>query len=129
MGLQLFRNQGDGVRSVSRRTGVKRWIKQRRVFDYDRGWLIWYMCGYSEAHDCGTRRPRGSCRRASVRERGGTTLHNTGGRFRRLQRPHRQHALDAGGRVGRHERRRLADPYLANDYGPEELFLNRAGLR
>ena len=137
---QLLRNRGDGTfEDVSAASGVRRWMNSNAAvwLDYDRdGKLDLYIAGYfSEQHDMWhlktTRIMQESFEFAN---NGGhnVLLHNTGGgRFE-----------DVTAQTGTDSTRwTLAvasvdmngdgwpDLYLANDYGPEELFLNVGGTR
>ena len=137
---QLLHNLGNGrFTDVTPQSGLRRWMNSNGAvwFDYDRdGLLDLYITGYFRSdidfwHLRTTRIMQSSWEFAS---NGGKNLlfRNVGnGRF--------EDVTDAMG-VGS-TRWTLAaaaadfnddgwpDVYLANDYGPEELFLNRAGKR
>ena len=136
----LFENLGDGrFRDVSEASGVRRWMNAISAvwLDYDRdGLLDLYVAGYFPAeHDLWdletTRIMQNSFEFATNGGRN-LLLRNLGGlRFE-----------DVTERTGCDSTRwtmALAaadmdgdgwqDLYLANDYGPEELFLNRGGER
>ena len=136
--LALYKNEGGTFREVTNEAGLRRWVNSNGAIwlDYDRdGLLDLYVTAYfRDDIDLWklktTRIMHNSFEFAS---NGGKNLlfHNTGGRF--------VDVTDAMG-VGS-TRWTLAaasadfnddgwpDIYLANDYGPEELFLNDGGRR
>ncbi|HJS42981.1 MAG TPA: CRTAC1 family protein [Gemmatimonadales bacterium] len=138
--LQLFRNLGDGrFADVTEQAGLKRWMNSNGAvwFDFDRdGLLDLYVAAYFRSdidfwHLKDTRIMQHSWEFAS---NGGKNV-----LFRNLGSGRFGDVTDSMG-VGS-TRWTLAaaaadfnddgwpDLYLANDYGPEELFLNRAGKR
>ncbi|HEV2670214.1 MAG TPA: CRTAC1 family protein [Gemmatimonadales bacterium] len=138
--LQLFHNLGNGhFEDVTERAGLKRWMNSTGAvwFDFDRdGLLDLYVTGYFRSdidfwHLKSTRIMQQSWEFAS---NGGKNL-----LFKNLGNGRFQDVTDSLG-VGS-TRWTLAavaadfnddgwpDLYLANDYGPEELFLNHEGKR
>jgi hypothetical protein len=138
--LQLFHNIGNGhFEDVTERAGLKRWMNSNGAvwFDFDRdGLLDLYVTGYFRSdidfwHLKSTRIMQQSWEFAS---NGGKNL-----LFKNLGNGRFQDVTDSLG-VGS-TRWTLAavaadlnddgwpDLYLANDYGPEELFLNHEGKR
>lgn len=138
--LALFRNvDGRRFEDVTARAGLRRWVNSNGAiwFDYDRdGLLDLYVTAYFRDdvdlwRVTSTKIMHNSFEFAT---NGGRNLlfRNTGGRF--------EDVTDRVGAVGS-TRWTLAaasadfnddgwpDLYLANDYGPEELFLNEAGKR
>jgi hypothetical protein len=137
--LELFRNRGDlTFEDVTEAAGLRRWVNSNGAiwFDYDRdGLLDLYVTAYFRSdidlwHVRTTRIMHDSFEFAS---NGGRNLlfHNLGGRFE-----------DVTERMGVGSTRwTLAaaaadfnddgwpDLYLANDYGPEEYFVNQGGTR
>ena len=137
---QLFRNRGDGTfADVTAQAGLRRWMNSNGAvwLDFDRdGLLDLYITGYfrSDIDFWNLRTTRIMQHSWEFASNGGKNLlfKNAGnGRF--------QDVTDSLG-VGS-TRWTLAaaaadfnddgwpDLYLANDYGPEELYLNRAGKR
>ena len=137
---QLFHNLGNGrFEDVTAQSGLRRWMNSNSAVwvDFDRdGLLDLYITGYFRSdvdfwHLKTTRIMQHSWEFAT---NGGKNL-----LFKNLGRGHFQDVTDALG-VGS-TRWTLAvtaadfnddgwpDLYLANDYGPEELYLNRAGKR
>jgi hypothetical protein len=137
---QLLHNLGNGrFEDVTAQAGLRRWMNSNGAvwLDFDRdGLLDLYITGYFRSdidfwHLRSTRIMQHSWEFAS---NGGKNL-----LFRNLGNGHFEDVTDAMG-VGS-TRWTLAaaaadfnddgwpDLYLANDYGPEELFLNRAGKR
>jgi hypothetical protein len=138
--LQLFHNLGNGhFADVTEQAGLKRWMNSNSAvwLDFDRdGLLDLYVTGYFRSdidfwHLKDTRIMQHSWEFAS---NGGKNL-----LFKNLGDGHFKDVTDSMG-VGS-TRWTLAatvadfnddgwpDLYLANDYGPEELFLNRDGKR
>ena len=138
--LQLFHNLGNGhFEDVTEQAGLKRWMNSNGAvwFDFDRdGLLDLYVTGYFRSdidfwHLKSTRIMQQSWEFAS---NGGKNL-----LFKNLGNGHFKDVTDSLG-VGS-TRWTLAaaaadfnddgwpDLYLANDYGPEELFLNHEGKR
>ena len=138
--LQLFHNLGNGhFEDVTEQAGLKRWMNSNGAvwFDFDRdGLLDLYVTGYFRSdidfwHLKNTRIMQQSWEFAS---NGGKNL-----LFKNLGNGHFTDVTDSLG-VGS-TRWTLAaaaadfngdgwpDLYLANDYGPEELFLNHEGRR
>jgi len=138
--LQLFHNLGNGhFEDVTEQAGLKRWMNSNGAvwFDFDRdGLLDLYVTGYFRSdidfwHLNSTRIMQQSWEFAS---NGGKNL-----LFKNLGNGHFKDVTDSLG-VGS-TRWTLAaaaadfnddgwpDLYLANDYGPEELFLNHEGKR
>ena len=138
--LQLFHNLGSGhFEDVTEQAGLKRWMNSNGAvwFDFDRdGLLDLYVTGYFRSdidfwHLKSTRIMQQSWEFAS---NGGKNL-----LFKNLGNGHFKDVTDSLG-VGS-TRWTLAaaaadfnddgwpDLYLANDYGPEELFLNHEGKR
>src|SRR5688572_23334690 len=135
---QLFRNRGDGTfEDVSERAGVRRWMNANAAcwLDFDRdGALDLYVAGYfSERFDLWnlehTRILHESFEFAAngghnvlFRNRGDGTFEDVTERAgcdsTRWTLAVASADLDGDG---------WPDLYLANDYGPEELFLNRGG--
>lgn len=135
---QLLRNEGEaGFRDVTEGSGLKRWVNSNAAtwIDYDRdGVLDLYLAGYfPEEHDLWkletTRIMHDSFEFA---KNGGNNYLFRGkgdGTFEDVT-----DALNAGSRRWTYaavtvdiDRDGLVDLYVANDYGAEEVFLNRAG--
>jgi len=137
---QLFRNRGDGTfEDASARAGVSRWMNSNSAcwLDYDRdGFVDLYVAGYFRDdidmwHLSSTRIMQESFEFAQNgghnvlwRNRGDGTFEDvtarTGCDSTRWTLAVASADMDADG---------FADLYLANDYGPEELFRNLGGER
>ncbi len=137
---QLLRNRGDGTfEDVSERSGVRRWMNSNGAtwFDYDRdGFVDLYLAGYFRGDidlwNLKSTRIMQSSFEFAANGGDNALLRNRGdGTFE-----------DATERMGANSTRwTLAvaaadmdgdgwcDLYLANDYGPEELFRNVKGRR
>jgi hypothetical protein len=138
--LQLFHNLGNGrFEDVTERAGLKRWMNSNGAvwLDFDRdGLLDLYVTGYFRSdidfwHLTDTRIMQHSWEFAS---NGGKNL-----LFKNLGQGHFKDVTDSMGVGSTRWTLGVAaadfnddgwpDLYLANDYGPEELFLNREGKR
>jgi hypothetical protein len=138
--LQLFRNLGNGrFQDVTEQAGLKRWMNSNGAvwIDFDRdGLLDLYVTGYFRSdidfwHLTDTRIMQHSWEFAS---NGGKNL-----LFKNVGNGHFKDVTDSMGVGSTRWTLGVAaadfnddgwpDLYLANDYGPEELFLNRAGKR
>lgn len=137
---QLFRNRGDGTfEDTSARAGVQRWMNSNSAcwLDYDRdGFVDLYVAGYFRAdidmwNLASTRIMQESFEFAQNgghnvlwRNRGDGTFEDvterTGCDSTRWTLAVASADMDGDG---------FADLYLANDYGPEELFRNVGGER
>lgn len=137
---QLFRNEGDQrFRDVTAGSGITGWINSNAAtwFDYDKdGVLDLYVAGYfSEEHDLWNL--------ATTRILNDSFEFSRNGGHNRLYRGLGDGTFeDVTERTGTDstrwtyaavaadfDRDGWPDLYLANDYGPEELFLNRGGER
>ncbi|MFG0317602.1 MAG: CRTAC1 family protein [Planctomycetota bacterium JB042] len=137
---RLFRNLGDlRFEDVTERAGVGRWVNANAAtwFDYDRdGNLDLFVgCYFSEEHDLWNVRSTKIMQDSFEFSRNGgrNFLYrgNGDGTFREV--------AEEVGVVGTRwtfaavaadfDRDGWPDLYVANDYGPEELFLNRGGER
>ncbi|MCA8980957.1 MAG: CRTAC1 family protein [Planctomycetes bacterium] len=135
---QLFHNEGEaGFRDITAESGLKRWVNSNAAtwIDYDRdGFLDLYLTGYFPAeHDLWnletTRIMHDSFEFA---KNGGDNLlfHGRGdGTFEDVT-----EAMNAGSNRWTYaavtvdvDRDGWVDLYVANDYGAEEVFLNREG--
>jgi len=138
--LQLFRNLGNGrFQDVTEQAGLKRWMNSNGAvwIDFDRdGLLDLYVTGYFRSdidfwHLKDTRIMQHSWEFAS---NGGKNL-----LFKNVGNGHFKDVTDSMGVGSTRWTLGVAaadfnddgwpDLYLANDYGPEELFLNREGKR
>jgi hypothetical protein len=138
--LQLFHNLGNGrFEDVTEQAGLKRWMNSNGAvwFDFDRdGLLDLYVTGYFRSdidfwHLKSTRIMQQSWEFAS---NGGKNL-----LFKNLGNGHFKDVTDSLGVGSTRWTLGVAaadfnddgwpDLYLANDYGPEELFLNHEGKR
>jgi hypothetical protein len=137
---QLLRNRGDGTfEDVSERSGVRRWMNSNGAawFDYDRdGFVDLYLAGYFRGdidlwNLKSTRIMQSSFEFATnggdnvlLRNRGDGTFEDvtarTGTNSTRWTLAVAAADMDGDG---------WCDLYLANDYGPEELFRNVGGER